>query len=85
METFARRVRGLPIWLLREYLEEAGGESDKDGVITGPGWTAQVTQMDDFQIGSLCVGQVWLEVEGETEAMAGLMEILNVKLARAGG
>jgi hypothetical protein len=80
-----REVRAVPIWLLREYLEGLGGESEGDGSIRGPGWTATLTQIEDFQVGSLRVGQVRLEIEGEEKALAELRPVLAEKLLRAGG
>ncbi|HEX7973936.1 MAG TPA: DUF1952 domain-containing protein, partial [Anaerolineales bacterium] len=60
-----REVRGLPLWLLKTYLIEIGGHEDESGLIAGSGWGAILTQMDDFQIGSIRVGQVRLELEIE--------------------
>ena len=61
MVTDVREIRALPIWLLREYLEGAGGRSLDDGAVEGPGWIARLTQIEDYRIGSLAVGQVRLE------------------------
>ena len=32
-----KEVHGIPLWLLREYLEELGGTAVTDTKITGPG------------------------------------------------
>lgn len=80
-----REVRAVPIWLLREYLEGLGGKSDGDGLVHGPGWTATLTQIEDFVVGSLRVGQVRLEIEGKEKAIEKLRPVLEEKLLRAGG
>ena len=77
-----REVRGIPLWLIREYLEELGGTAKDDCNVSGEGWTAQLEQIEDFQIGSLVIGQVRVVLEGDvTELVIGLDD----KLLRAGG
>ncbi|MFQ5844192.1 MAG: DUF1952 domain-containing protein, partial [Planctomycetota bacterium] len=80
-----REVRGIPLWLLREYLEEAGGRRAGDDRVVGDGWSARLTQLDDHRVGSLRVGQVRIELDGEAEPMARLRAFLDPKLLRAGG
>lgn len=83
--SYERDVRGIPIWLLREYLEAEGGEAGEQGRILGDGWTARLTQLEDYQIGSLRVGQVRIEIEGQPGAMAQLEQVMEKKLLRGGG
>jgi hypothetical protein len=78
-------VRGIPLWLLREYLQEVGGMADTGEWLSGAGWRARLTQVEDYTIGSLRVGQVRLEMEGEAEAVAQLRAKLEPKLLRGGG
>jgi hypothetical protein len=81
----SRDVRGIPLWLLREYLVEAGGTAQGDHIIVGNGWQARLTQLQDFEVGSLCVGEIRVEWEGEGEAFERMQELLQQKLLRAGG
>jgi hypothetical protein len=77
-----QEVRGIPLWLIREYLEELGGTAQDDFHVTGDGWTARLEQIEDFQVGSLVVGQVRIVLDGAIDEMSvGLDE----KLLRAGG
>ena len=85
MASEIREIRGLPIWLLREYLEDAGGASREDGTVAGAGWVARTTQIEDYRIGSLAVGQVRLEIEADEKALSELLARLEPKLLRAGG
>ncbi|MDX1687068.1 MAG: DUF1952 domain-containing protein [Candidatus Promineifilaceae bacterium] len=85
MVTFSRDVCGIPLWLLREYLEEAGGQAQGDDRVAGDGWTATLTQIEDYEIGSVSVGQVRVEVEGQPDAMERMTAFLEKKLLRAGG
>jgi hypothetical protein len=80
-----RDVRGIPLWLLREYLEEAGGVARNEHEVRGDGWHARLTQLEDFELGSLRVGQVRLVISGKAEAMDELMPKVEQKLLRAGG
>ncbi|MHC4548583.1 MAG: DUF1952 domain-containing protein [Planctomycetota bacterium] len=85
MPAEVREVRGIPLWLLREYLEEAGGHAGDDATVTGDGWTVRLTQIEDFQVGSLRVGQVRLELSGDADGLARVRAYLEPKLLRAGG
>lgn len=85
MATFVREVRGIPLWLLREYLVDAGGRAASDTVVVGEGWKVTLTQLDDFQVGSLRVGQLKVELDGEPEALERMQKVLEQKLLRAGG
>lgn len=80
----AREIRGIPLWLLREYLEEIGGTADGEFRVAGDDWVATLTQMEPFQIGSLRVGQVFFELEAEPEVLARIRPILEKKMMRAG-
>ena len=85
MPAHSRNVRGIPLWLLRAYLVEAGGTADGDHTVVGDGWQVRLTQLEDFEVGSLRVGEIRVEWEGEGEAFARMQEILEQKLLRAGG
>jgi len=82
-----RQVRGIPLWLLRDYVVEAGGAADGAGTtITGDGWTVRLEQLDDFRVGSLRVGEVRIELTGDdAAALARIRALLEPKLVRAGG
>jgi hypothetical protein len=82
---YERTLRSLPVWLLQEYLIELGGKLDEDGSVLGNGWRAQIRQLDDFQVGSLKVGQVHLKVKAVDDVVDDLMPVLEKKLLRAGG
>jgi hypothetical protein len=82
---YERTLRSLPVWLLQEYLIELGGKLDEDGSVLGNGWRAQIRQLDDFQVGSLKVGQVHLKVKAVDGVVDDLMPVLEKKLLRAGG
>jgi hypothetical protein len=78
-------VYGIPLWLLREYLEELGGTAASDTIVAGVGWRAELTKLPAHQVGSLRIGRVELKLEGEPEAIAGLRPGLDRKTLRAGG
>ena len=85
MPARSRDVRGIPLWLLRAYLVEAGGKAEGDHIVVGDGWQVRLTQLEDFEVGSLRVGEIRVEWEGEGEAFVRIQEILEQKLLRAGG
>jgi molybdopterin synthase sulfur carrier subunit len=82
---FETIVRGVPLWLLREYVEQIGGQIVEGEWLTGAGWQARLTQAEDYEIGSLRVGQVRLELRGEAEAVEHARRALAPKLLRGGG
>lgn len=85
MQQFLYELRSMPIWLLQIYLEEIGGSSVADGSFSGDGWNAKIEKMDDFQIGSLRVGQIGLEWWGNEQAIKNVLPLLEQKMMRAGG
>ena len=76
--------RGIPLKLFRDYLIDLGGSLADDGRVDGSGWQARLERVEDFQIGSLRVGQVQVEFEGQPEALDALLPQLEKKLLRAG-
>jgi hypothetical protein len=79
-----REVRGIPFFLLREYLEDLGGRSVGESRVEGPGWQADLARMEPFRIGSLTVGQTRLVLEIEEALADGFMERFDLKTIRAG-
>lgn len=82
---FVQEMCGIPLWLLRKYLTELGAEEKGENFVTGNGWQATLTQMEDFKLGSLVVGQVRIELEADPEVWKDLKPNLEKKLLRAGG
>jgi hypothetical protein len=90
-----RILRGIPRWLLREYLEALGGqatapETDDNAtgtadILNADGWQATLTQMEDFHVGSLSSGQVRLTVTGDPDEVRGMLARLAPRLTRGGG
>lgn len=85
MPTIVHEMRGIPFWLLREYLEEMGGTAAGEDVLAGDGWQVKMTRMEPFRLGSLEVGQVRLEIEVDADKEADFRERFAKKTLRAGG
>jgi hypothetical protein len=85
-EIISRLLRGIPLWLVCEYLLELGGQpGPAENQVTGPEWSVQLAQVEPFQIGSLVVGQLRMDLEVHPEAAGPFLEALDKKLLRAGG
>ncbi len=84
MSAHTRQIRGIPLWLLRDYLVELGGKVDENGRVQGPDWIATLTPQEPFQLGSLRVGQLQLTIEATPVVLAHLQPQLDKKLMRAG-
>lgn len=89
MRTIAQDMRGIPLWLLREYLEELGGvtegEAEGAALVRGAGWQAQLTRLAPWQLGALSIGQVRVELEIEDDLAEAFVARLAKKTMRAGG
>jgi hypothetical protein len=77
--------RSMPLWLLRAYLEECGGQSQGGGVVNGPGWVARLYEGEPYHLGSLTVGVTELELQGQPAALDSLLAQLEKKTIRGGG
>ena len=77
-------LRSMPPKILEAYLLDLGGKRASEGRVIGPGWQAHLERLEDFQLGSIRVGQVHLTLEGEAEVLDALMPRLEMKLLRAG-
>lgn len=78
-------MRGIPYFLLKEYLQELGGVLSADDTVAGDGWTVRLERMEPFRLGSLEVGQVRLEMEIREEVYDDFVERFRLKTLRAGG
>jgi hypothetical protein len=85
MERRSRDVCGIPLWLLRAYLVEAGGRETGAAEVSGEGWKATLVELADHRIGGLAVGQVRVELEGTEDVLDALEARLAPKFLRGGG
>ena len=84
MQTLVREIRGIPFFLLKEYLQEMGGTPAAENSLRGEGWSAALEKMEPFRIGSLSVGQTRLTVEIEDHLVEDFLTRLGKKTLRAG-
>ncbi len=85
MNTHIREIRGIPFFLLKEYLEEMGGKEVEENVMLGAGWRVHLERMEPFCIGSLSVGQSKLTINIEEKAEEDFFKRFSMKTFRAGG
>jgi hypothetical protein len=78
-------MRGIPYFLLIEYLVELGGVLISDSVVKGEGWIVELIKMEPFQIGSLVVGQTRLILTLEEAFADDFITRFQKKTLRAGG
>jgi hypothetical protein len=82
--TIIREMRGIPFFLLREYLQDLGGTATGEDRVEGPGWSAHLEKMEPFRLGSLAVGQTRLTIEIDDEIADEFMARFELKTLRAG-
>ena len=78
------QLHAIPLWLLREYLEELGGEALADNHVVGDGWEAELEKMPPRQVGSLRVGIVQITIMGSPEKLEVLLPDFEKRTMRAG-
>jgi hypothetical protein len=84
MQTIIREMRGIPYFLLKEYLQELGGTLLDENHVQGNGWSVHLERMEPFRLGSLEVGQTRLTMELEERAAADFLNRFASKTLRAG-
>lgn len=84
MQTIVREIRGIPYFLLAEYLQELGGDLLAANLVAGQGWTVRLERMQPFKIGSLSVGQTRLTMELEDDVAEDFLAGFAMKTLRAG-
>jgi hypothetical protein len=77
-------THSIPLWLLRDYLVDLGGQAETENRVVGEGWTAVLTKLEPKKVGSLRVGQVRIEFEGLPDALKQLQTQFHKKTMRAG-
>lgn len=85
MQTIVREMRGIPYFLLKEYLQEMGGMLVEDDLIRTEGWSVRLERMEPFRLGSLSVGQTRLTIEIEDHLVEPFLVQFGKKTLRAGG
>lgn len=85
MKTIVHEMRGIPYFLLKEYLQELGGTLTAEDTVAGEGWTVRLERMEPFRLGSLEVGQTRLTMELREDAADDFLERFRLKTLRAGG
>jgi hypothetical protein len=79
-----KEVHSIPLWLLRDYLEDLGGTAISETQVTGTDWTANLTKLPPREVGSLRVGQVEVAFSGDADAINALKAQFMKKTMRAG-
>jgi hypothetical protein len=85
MRTIVHEMRGIPYFLLKEYLQEMGGTLVEENLICGEGWSVRLEKMEPFRLGSLSVGQTRLTMELDDHIADDFLERFKKKTFRAGG
>ena len=76
---------GVPLWLMKKYLADMGATETEENVMVGDGWQAKLSRSEPFKIGSLVVGRIQVELDGDPEVLDDLVEKLHWKTMRGGG
>jgi len=85
MKFIEQEMCGIPYYLLKEYLQELGGELVGEDLVRGDGWSVQLEHMEPFRLGSLEVGQTRLKMELEERVAEDFQARFFKKTLRAGG
>ena len=78
------QLHAIPLWLLREYLVETGGQAVAEDLGIGDDWRAKLGKQPPRQIGSLRVGIVKITLKGSSAALGEVLPQLEKKTMPAG-
>jgi len=84
MQKISREMRGIPYFLLKEYLVELGGTLLDEHTVAGAGWQVRLTKLEPYKVFSLQVGQTLLEMELEEAVAEDFLQRFAMKTLRAG-
>lgn len=84
MKTIVREMRGIPYFLLKEYLQELGGTLVAENEVAGEGWSVKLEKMEPFRLKSLSVGQTRLIMNIREDVYDDFMARFAMKTLRAG-
>ena len=81
---------GVPLWLMKEYLEQLGAQASAEGdeaepVLVADGWRAELRKAAPRHLGSLVIGGTTVTFSGDAQALAAMFERLHWKTLRGGG
>ncbi len=80
-----KRIYGVPLFLMKKYLADLGGQKMADNRLNGDGWQATLRKAEPVKIGSLVVGRIEVAFSGDEAAIAELLDELHWKTLRGGG
>jgi hypothetical protein len=78
-------MRGIPSFMLKEYLKDLGGSLVDENLVRGEGWSVLLEPMEPFRLGSLVVGQTRLTMVLEDQIAEDFQQRFFKKTLRAGG
>jgi hypothetical protein len=85
MQTIVHEMRGIPSFMLKEYLKDLGGSLVDENLVRGEGWSVLLEPMEPFRLGSLVVGQTRLTMVLEDQIAEDFQQRFFKKTLRAGG
>jgi len=84
MRTIVHEMRGIPYYLLKEYLQELDGTLVGEDLIQGDGWSVKIEKLEPFRLFSLSVGQSRLTMELEERIADDFLERFKKKTFERG-
>ncbi len=78
-------LRNLPLDRVMGYLVEAGGQLTGTRAVHGPGWSAELIEMEPAQVGVIRVPRDLLVIEGQPDAVEPLHALMRRRTMRGGG
>ncbi|HJO08138.1 MAG TPA: ubiquitin-like small modifier protein 1 [Chloroflexota bacterium] len=78
-------LRGIPLWILREYLRKMGAEEQGLDEFAGEGWSIRMREGETPTTGTLRLTPIHVEFRGDPEAVEAARATFMKKAMRGGG
>lgn len=82
--TISKTLGGVPAELVYRYLESLPDAATESGVVTGPGWRAEIVAEEPRHHPGVSIRQVRLTLSGSQDRVDAVLEYLMPRVMRGG-
>ncbi len=80
-----RNYRGVPLWVIRDYLIALGGTAESEMRVRGDGWIAVCCNDAPLTFDAIRFETVHIDFEGDAGVLQSILAAFDLKMTRPGG